>query len=306
MKKSALLLTVILIPLTGCSKIKTPTFERHSNAVTYEYFLASFEGGKYSDYFKFEESCKGKVYYGSEFSNSSKLGDVSITELTGTSESEINFSYDSENRRSTLKEKGESSLVSTGAEVDEQKVSKTSTSVQYQFENSLNSFIYLDTKEKTYKKYANSNITDNIYNLIDDEYFYFSSALKQYETVIAEGKTSFEFYIDGSVFTMIESYSDSREMIAPGGTEPDLKRTIDNQYLYQFEIKDEKFLFRSKTVTQVVSTYLTSYSNHLKNEVDVDKQTTYCSLEISIGKVNIKAIDISSYVTLDKDPVEAH
>ena len=302
MKKNVILLSLIFIPLAACSKIKTPTFEKFSNSVTYEYFLLTFEDYKFADYLKFEKSSKGKAYYGSEYSTSSYLVDVAINETSGTSETEINFQFDAANKRSTVKEKGESSFTGSGAESDEQRVSKISTSIQYQFDSALESYIYIDTKEKTFKKYDNTNITDNIIYLIDDEYLNFYTALKQYESLTDEAKAQYSFYADGNVLSLVNKVEDSRTTTNSETGEVVQTITSKVESLYQMEISDGKFYFRSKTVSDITTSYADEYSGHLKDEANHSHETNYSSLEINLGDLNIKAIDTSSYVSLDKDP----
>ena len=288
------------MPLTGCSKIKTPTFERHSNEVTFDEFVEAFKENKIEDYFVFNSSRKGKAYYASEFSSSAVLGDTAISEMSGTNEAEINFSFDGENNRSTLKEKGESSLTSSGAEADEQRVSKLSTSYQFQFDKAQESFIYIDTRERTYKKYEGENVTDTIVGSIDDEYLNFYSVMTQYETAPEEVKEGYGFYLDGSVFTLDFSLEEKTNTV---DTEDKVvQETSSNiEALFQFEIKDGKFYFRSKTYSYISSTYMEALSGHLKDEVDVSKETNYCSLEMTIGALIIKEVDTSAYISLDKD-----
>ena len=302
MKKSLLLLSLVLIPPIGCSKIKTPEFKRHSNSVTNAEFVAGFDEKQFASYLVFSSSRKGSSYHGVQFSSSQTLGDVSISDSSGTSENEISFAFDSSGNRSTIKEKGESNVTSTGAEKDEQRVSKLSTSIQYQFNDALNSFVYIDTNDKTYKKYDNSNITDSILYAIDSEYLNFYTALKQYESLSEEKQSGYGFFIDGGVYTMSYSVEETKTNIGnnPDTVAVETKYNIDS--LYQMEINDGKFSFRSKTVSKIVTRYYEAYSGHLAGEISVSDETDYSSLDITISSVTIKAIDISSYVSLDKDP----
>ena len=302
MKKRILLLVPTLILLTGCSKSKAPSFEKYSNAVTFDAFKAGIEEKKFADFFLFSTGCKGKVYYGVEYKSSSVIGDVYISSEEGTNEREIKFGYDMANNRSSINEKGETSYTNTGAEVDEQKVSKTTVSTQYQYNDKLDSFIYIDVKEKTYKKYTNKNVTDSILYAIDDEFVGFQSLYKQYEAETEDVKSHYAFYIDGGVFTMTFSFTNETEVVEGESTETVAKKSTKYDFLYQLEIDDGKLHFKSKCVSLIDETYLKTYSTHIKDEVDSLNTTTYCSLEIGSDTSTIKEIDISSYASLDKDP----
>ena len=206
------------------------------------------------------------------------------------------------NNRSSINEKGETSYTNTGAEVDEQKVSKTTVSTQYQYNDKLESFIYIDVKEKTYKKYTNKNVTDSILYAIDDEYVGFQGLYKQYETASEDIKSRYAFYIDGGVFTMTFSTTSETEVVEGESTEVMAKISAKSDYLYQLEIDDGKLHFKSKCVSLTDETYLKNHLTHIKDEVDSLNTTTYCSLEIGPDSSTIKEIDISSYASLDKDP----
>ena len=302
MKKNALLISLVLIPLAGCSKIKTPGFDRYSNNVTFETFLEMFEEKKFDDYLDFKTSRKGKAYYGSEFSSSAKLGETSIYETSGTSETEISFGFDSDNNRSTLNEKSESSLSSTGAEADQQRVTKLTTALQYQFDAAQNSYVYIDTREKTYKKIEGENVTDTIVEVVDDQYTIFHSYLDTYKDLSDEDKTLFNFYIDGNVFTLAYTNSEKKEENAVDKEKIVMETTYGVQSVYQFEIKNGKLDFRSKVITSIQTIYFDQYTGHLKDEIDVSNDTSYSSLEITIGASTIKEIDTSNYSSLDKNP----
>ena len=302
MKKRIFLLIPAIIAVTGCSKSNAPSFERHSNVVTYEAFKFGVEDYKFIEYLSFASSCKGKVYYGFDYDSSAIIGDVTITQQEGMDERELTFGFDKENNRSNIKEKGESSYVGTGAEVDEQRVSKTTLSTQYQYNNKLESFVFIDLKEKTYKKYDNKNVTDSILFAIDDEYIIFQSLYKQYDSLDDVLKSRYGFYIDGSVFTMTYQFNEEKDIISSETTEVVAKSKTNYDYLYQFEIQDGKFLFRSKCNAVIEDTYSASFSGHLKDEVDKNSTSTTCSLEIGPSTSSIKEIDITNYTSLDKDP----
>ena len=301
MKKKILLLIPALIILTGCSKNSSPSFEKYSNDVTYEVFKDGITSHKFSEYLDFSKSCKGKVYYGLEQKLSATIGDVAIYTDEGSNEREITFGYDATNNRSSIKEKGESSYICTGAEVDEQRVSKTTMSSQYQFNDKLNSFIFIDLKEKTYKKYSSENVTDNILFAIDDEYVGFQSLYKQYESIEGEMKSRYGFYIDGETFTMTYRYTEEKETFSGENSELASRSNNSYDFLFQFKIESGKFQFKSKRFTVLQDTYLLTSFGHLKDEIDVDTTTNSCFLEIGPDSSVIKEIDISSYASLDKE-----
>ena len=301
MKKCILLFNLVLLPLCGCSKLNIPSFERYSSAVSYETFFDAVKSNNIKDYFVFETSRQGKVKYGSEFSTSSKLSDVSIFEMSGTSESEISFSYDAPNKRSTLKEKGESSSTGTGAELDTQRVSKISTSIQFQYDSQLENYIYIDTKQKTFQKYDYENITDVVLYTIDDSFAVFYELLEQYPVSPDPIRDGYKFYIDGGVFTMVVITNETTD--TPGPEEGQVLYTTTDSLnsLFQFEIKNGKLLYRSRITTSSASTYNDIFAGHLKDEVYSINETDYCSLDIAPGDLTIKEIDTSSYVSLDKE-----
>ena len=302
MKKRIFLLIPAIIAVTGCSKSNAPSFERHSNVVTYEAFKFGVEDYKFAEYLSFASSCKGKVYYGFNYESSAVIDDVTITQQEGVDERELTFGFDKENNRSNIKEKGESSYVGTGAEVDEQRVSKTTFSTQFQYNDKLESFILIDLKEKTYKKYDNKNVTDSILFAIDDEYVIFQSLYKQYDSLDDDTKARYGFYMDGSVFTMTYQFSEEKDVIGGEKAEVVAKSKSSYDYLYQFEIQDGKFQFKSKCNALIEDTYLAGFSGHLKDEIDKNSTSTTCSLEIGPSTSVIKEIDITNYTSLDKDP----
>ena len=302
MKKKVLLLVSTIIALSGCSKSNAPSFEKFNNEVSFDTFKECIVENKYSDYLKFENSCSGKVYYGVDASLQSSIGDVAILNDEGINEREITFAFDSVNNRSSFKETGESSFVSTGAEIDEQRVSKTTVSTQYQYNDKLSSFIFIDMKEKTYKKYDNKNITDSILYSIDDEYVIFQSLYKQYETAEEENKSRYGFYVDGSYLTMTYKYEDSKESIGAETSEVVQKTVTTYDYLYQLSINDGKFNFRSRCSTTTEDRYFETTALHLKDEYVKTVTTNTCSLEIGTDNPKIKEVDITSYSSLDKDP----
>lgn len=288
--------------LIGCAKNNAPSFERYSHKVTVEEFKTGFEERKFDSYLSFASSTKGKAYFGVEHVSSSSLGDVSISNEQGKDEREITFAFDSKNNRSTIKEKGESSFIVTGAEIDEQRVSKTTVSTQYQYNDKLSSFILLDMKEKTYKKYANKNVTDSIVNTINEDYMICQGLIKQYSSFDDEFKSRFAFYVDGGLFTMTYEYSVTKDSVSGDISELFAKTKTTYNYLFQFAIEDGKFQFRSKCVTITEDVYLMNYFNHIKDEVATNTLTNTCSLEIGPSTSSIKEVDITSYTSLDKDP----
>ena len=302
MKKIILLLIPAVICMSSCAKSNAPSFERYDDVVSFETFKAAVDEAKFSEYVSFVSSTKGKVYYGTDYTFKSTIGDVSITSEEGKDEREITFGFDATNNRSSIKEKGEASYIATGAEVDEQRVSKTTTSFQYQFNDKLNSFIYIDLKEKTYKKYANKNVTDSILYLIDDDYVICQSLFKQYESIVDEYKTRYGFYIDGKVFTMTYKYTDEKDLISGETSEVVAKTKATYDYLFQFGVDEGKFHFKSKLTLVNENVYATNYLSHIKDEIDHISTTNSCSLEIGPSSSTIKEIDISNYASLDKDP----
>lgn len=302
MKKIILLLVPCLISLAGCAKNNAPSFERYSHLVSFQEFKSGIEERKFDSYLSFASSTKGTAYFGAERVFSSSLGDVSISNEQGKDEKEITFAFDSENNRSSINEKGESSFIVTGAEVDEQRVSKTTVSTQYQYNDKLASFILLDMKEKTYKKYDNKNVTDSILNTINEDYMICQGLIKQYSSYDDEFKSRFAFYIDGGLFTMTYVYSVTKDSVSGDISELFAKTKTTYDYLFQFGVEDGKYQFRSKCITTTEDVYLMNYFNHIKDEVATNTLTNTCSLEIGPSTSTIKEVDISSFSSLDKDP----